>query len=210
MNTGILDYSLLATQAQIERTAAAVKARGTTVEVVDTGADALERIKQLIPAGATLTTGASVTLQQIGFEELLISKAHPWVNLKEAVLAEKDRAKQTELRRQSSLAQYFLGSVHAIAETGEIVIASATGSQLSSYAYSSPNIIWVAGAQKITPTLEDAMRRVREYSFPREDQRMKDMGAPGSLIGKIMIFEREAPYLNRHVTLILVREVVGV
>jgi L-lactate utilization protein LutC len=210
MNTGILDYSALATQEQIERTAAAVKARGIEVEIVNTGAEALERIKQLIPAGATLTTGASVTLRQIGLEALLIAKTHPWVNLKEAVLAETDRAKQAELRRQSSLAEYFLGSVHAIAETGEIVIASATGSQLSSYAYSSPNLIWVAGAQKITPALDDALRRVREYNFPREDQRMKDMGFPGSMIGKLLIFEREAPYLNRHITLILVKEALGV
>lgn len=210
MNTAVLDYSALATQEQIERVAAAVTARGVNVEVLDTGADALARVKQLIPAGATLSTGASLTLRQIGLEDLLISKQHPWVNLKDAVLAETDKTRQAELRRQSILAQYFLGSVHAIAETGEIVVASATGSQLAPYAYASPNIIWVAGAQKITPTLEDAIRRVREYNFPREDQRMKETGASGSLMGKLLIFEREAPFLNRHVTLLLVKEVLGI
>jgi L-lactate utilization protein LutB len=210
MNTAVRDYSVLATQAQIDRTVAAVKARGISVEVVNSGADALARIKQLIPAGATLSTGASMTLRQIGLEDLLISKQHPWVNLKDAVLAETDRAKQAELRRQSILAQYFLGSVHAIAETGEIVVASATGSQLAPYAYASPNVIWVAGAQKITPTLEEAIQRVREYNYPREDQRMKETGASGSMIGKLLIFEREAPYLNRHLTLLLVKEVLGI
>jgi L-lactate utilization protein LutC len=210
MNTAVRDYSVLATQAQIDRTVAAVKARGISVEVVNSGADALARIKQLIPAGATLSTGASMTLRQIGLEDLLISKQHPWVNLKDAVLAETDRAKQAELRRQSILAQYFLGSVHAIAETGEIVVASATGSQLAPYAYASPNVIWVAGAQKITPALEEAILRVREYNYPREDQRMKETGASGSMIGKLLIFEREAPYLNRHLTLLLVKEVLGI
>jgi hypothetical protein len=201
MSTRILDYSTLATEAQTERAAAAVRTRGVNVEVVDTGADALERIKQLIPAGATLTTGASITLEQIGLEALLIAKTHPWVNLKDAVLAETDRVKQAELRRKSSLAQYFLGSVHAIAETG---------GQLSSYAYSSPNLIWVAGTQKITPTLDDALRRVRDYCLPREDKHAKALGMPGSMIGKLLIFEREAPYLNRHITLILVKEALGV
>jgi len=210
MNSGILDYDVLATQTQIERTAAAVKARGIEVEVVNTGADALRRIKQLIPAGATLTTGASITLQEIGLEALLVAKTHPWVNLKDAMLAETDPVKQMELRRQSTLAEYFLGSVHAIAETGEMVVASATGSQLPSYAFASPNVIWVAGVQKITPTLDDAMQRVREYNLPREDQHMKEMGYPGSMIGKLLIFEREAPYLNRHITLILVKEILGV
>ncbi|HVO70332.1 MAG TPA: lactate utilization protein [Aggregatilineaceae bacterium] len=210
MNSGILDYDVLATQTQIERTAAAVKARGIEVEVVNTGADALRRIKQLIPAGATLTTGASITLQEIGLEALLVAKTHPWVNLKDAMLAETDPVKQMELRRQSTLAEYFLGSVHAIAETGEMVVASATGSQLPSYAFASPNVIWVAGVQKITPTLDDAMQRVREYNLPREEQHMKEMGYPGSMIGKLLIFEREAPYLNRHITLILVKEILGV
>ena len=210
MTTATLDYGALATQEQIEQTAAALEARGIKVVVTNTGAEALDYIKQVIPAGATIMTGASITLQQIGFEEVLISKAHPWVNLKDELLAEKDPARQAELRRKSILAEYFLGSVHAIAETGEIVIASATGSQLPSYAFSSPNVIWVAGAQKITPTLDDAIRRVREYNFPRENQRMKDMGYPGSMIGKLLIFERESLYLNRHITLILVKEAVGV
>lgn len=205
-----MNYTLLASHEQIERTAAAVRERGIKAEIAANGAEALARIKTLIPAGATLTTGASLTLQQIGFEDLLIAKQHPWANLKDEILAEKDPARQRELRTKSTLAEYFLGSVHAIAQTGEIVIASATGSQLSSYAYSSRNVIWVAGAQKITPTLDDALRRVREYSLPQEDQRQKKAGRPGSSIGKLLIFEREAAILGRNVTLILVNEVVGI
>jgi hypothetical protein len=57
----------------------------------------------------------------------------------------------------------------------EILIASATGSQLSAYAYSSSNIIWVAGAQKITPSLETAFQRLREYCLPLEDKHMKQL-----------------------------------
>ncbi len=104
----------------------------------------------------------------------------------------------------------FLGSVNAIAETGELVFASATGSQLAPYAYSSRNIIWVAGAQKITPTLDEALRRVRDYVLPLEDQRQKSVGnAAGSFIGRILIFEREPAYLRRSLTLILVNEALG-
>ena len=115
------------------------------------------------------------------------------------------------LRKLATLADYFLGSVHAIAETGEIIIASATGSQLAPYAYSSSHVIWVAGAQKIVPTLEDGFRRVREHILPHEDQRMKKAYGEnaGSFIGKLLVFEREAPYLHRSVTLILVNQQVG-
>jgi hypothetical protein len=139
----------LAEEKSLAATAAAVKARGIAVEIVDTKADALARIKSLMPAGATVSTGASLTLKEIGFEEYLISKAHPWKNLKDAIVAEQDPARQGELRRQSTLADYFLGSVHAVAESGELVIASASGNQLGPYAYSARNVIWVVGAQKM-------------------------------------------------------------
>jgi hypothetical protein len=152
-----------------------------------------------------------LTLREIGFEELLISKAHPWKNLKDDIVAEKDPVRQALLRKQSTCADYFLGSVHAIAQTGELVIASATGSQLAPYAFSSSNIIWVAGIQKITRTLEEGIRRVREYVFPHEDKRMREAtgGKVGSMIGKLMIFERESPLLARKITLLLVKDVVG-
>jgi hypothetical protein len=195
---------------RLQRTMEAVKARGISVEWVETKEAALARLQSLIPAGAVVMTGGSVTLTQIGFNGLLISGNHPWRNFKADLLAEKDPVKQSAMRLQGTLAEYFLGSVNAIAETGELVFASATGSQLPAYAFSSRNVIWVAGAQKITPTLEDALRRVREYVLPMEDQRQKDAGNKGgSFIGRILIFEREPAYLRRNLVLILVNEVLG-
>jgi hypothetical protein len=165
----------------------------------------------LIPEGVGVMTGASLTLKQIGFEDFLKSGNHRWHNLKGEIVAEKDPARQSLLRKQGTLADYFLGSVHAIAETGEILVASATGSQIAPYAFSSNHVIWVAGAQKIVPTVDDGFRRIREYVLPHEDQRMKMNFGPQaeSFIGKILLFEREAPYLHRTLTLILIRQLVG-
>jgi hypothetical protein len=200
----------LPTPERLQITMEAVKARGITVELVETKEDALARLRTLIPAGAVVMTGGSVTLNQIGFNDLLISGNHPWRNFKADLLAEKDPAKQSAMRLQGTLAEYFLGSANAIAETGELVFASATGSQLPAYAFSSRNVIWVAGVQKIVPTLNDALQRVREYVLPAEDQRQKEAGNKGgSFIGRILIFEREPAYLRRNLFLILVNEVLG-
>ncbi|HUV83807.1 MAG TPA: LUD domain-containing protein, partial [archaeon] len=152
--------------------------------------------------------GGSETLQEIGFIDLLKSGNHTWNNLKDKIMAEKDEARQAELRIQSVLSEYFLGSVHAIAETGELVFASATGSQLPSYAYTCRNVIWVAGTQKIVPTLADAIQRVEEYVLPREDARMKREGYSGSVIGKLLIVKFEIDP-NRNLKLILVPEKLG-
>src|SRR5215212_6595118 len=171
-------YDTLPALERVQRTVEAVNARGIYAELVETKEAALERVEALIPAGAVVMTGASVTLQQIGFEAILISGDHPWRNFKADLLAEKDPAKQSAMRQQGTLAEFYLGSVNALAETGELVFASGTGSQLPAYAYSSRNVIWVAGAQKITPTLDEAIHRIRKYVLPLEDQRMKSIGNP--------------------------------
>jgi hypothetical protein len=205
-----MDYAALPTPDIIHRTVKAVNARGIHAELVETKEAALERLRSIIPAEAVVMTGGSVTLQQIGFEAVLISGEHPWRNFKADLLAETDPVKQSAMRRQGALAEFYLGSVNALAQTGELIFASGTGSQLPAYAYTSRNVIWVAGAQKIMPTLEDALRRVREYVLPLEDERQKKFGnKTGSYIGRILIFEYEPAFLRRNLTLILVNEVLG-
>ena len=201
----------VADEESIRKTVAALAARGITAEIVDTRADALARIKSVIPAGASVMTGASLSLKEIGFEDYLVSGAHPWKNLKAAVVAEADPVKQGVLRRQALLADYFLGSVHAVAETGELVIASASGSQLGPYAFTASNVVWVVGAQKIVKSVDDGIRRVKEFVMPHEELRMRALtgGKMGTMLGKLLIFEREASHFGRSLLLLLVREPTG-
>ena len=138
----------------ITRTIDALKNRGINTELVNTYSDALKLITARISDGAEVMTGASTSLDQIGFTELLKSGAHQWKNLKEELMSEKDPAKQRSLRIKATGAEYFLGSVQAVAETGEIVVASASGSQIPAYAFNSRNVVWVVGAHKIVRSLE--------------------------------------------------------
>jgi hypothetical protein len=198
----------LANEAVDKKTSEALSSRGVHVEFLSNKTEALERLKNFIPARAEVMTGSSTTLIQIGFIDFLMSGKHPWNNLKDKIVSEKDPQKQSELRKKSVTADYFLGSVHAITQAGEVIVASATGSQLSSYAYASTHVIWVVGTQKIVLNQEEGQRRVREYCLPLEDQRMKQAGFKGSNIGKILIFERET-MPNRTITLMFVNEKLG-
>lgn len=190
----------------ISDTIKALKGRGISAELVPDKATALAAVTRLIPDGAEVMTGASRTLEEIGFVDLLKSGAHRWKNLKEAIQAEADPLRQMELRKKATLSQYFLGSVHAVAKTGEVVTASGGGSQLAPYAYSAEKVIWVVGTQKIVATLADGMMRVREHSLLLEDARMKSLGYPGSAVGKILIVERERP---DRIHLVFVDESIG-
>ena len=190
----------------IGRTVEALAANGFRVDVVPDGKAALEKVRSLIPEGARVMTGSSTTLDQIAFTSLLASGAHTWVNLKGKILAEKDPQKQMEMRREATFADYFLGSVHAVTEAGKMVVGSAIGSQLAANANGRKNLIEVVGAQKIAADLDGALRRLREHTVPLEDRRMKSLGAKGTVLSKIFIYEKE-PWRSVHV--ILVKELLG-
>lgn len=203
-----MKYDTLASKGTVEKTMGALKPRGISPEFVNTKEDALNRLKQLIPAGVEVMTAGSTTLDQIGFTDLLISGKHPWKNIKNEILAEKDPVKQNELRKKSVTAEYMIGSVHAVVETGEIMIVNATGSSIPSFSFTSDNVIWVVGTQKIVPTVEEGFKRLREYCFPLEDKRMKSIGYSGSALGKFLLFEKEINP-NRKLTFIFVNETLG-
>jgi hypothetical protein len=204
------NFDTLATKEIVEKTAAELKKRNIEPIIVNTKEEALAKIKELIPAGASVNNGSSKSLEAIGYVDYLKSEQHPWNNLKARYTAEKDPVKQAELRRQAILSDYMLGSVHAVTQDGQILVASNTASQLPGYVQSAKNVIWVVGTQKIVVSLDDAFRRLKEYVYPLEDQHMKSIGvSEGTFISKMLIIEREPTLTKRKVYMILVNEKLG-
>ncbi|HVZ75835.1 MAG TPA: lactate utilization protein [Candidatus Paceibacterota bacterium] len=204
-----MEYDTLASDASLEKTAASLKEHNFEPEILNTKEEALERIKALIPAGASVMNGASRTLDEIGFVGHLQSGDHDWHNLHEAILSEQDPAEQQKLRRMSVVSDFYLGSVHALSETGEMVIASNTGSQLPHLVYTSPNIILVVSTKKITPTLGDALARLNEFVVPLEDDRLMKQHNMHTTHAKTLIMHRENPNMGRHIHVLLVKEKLG-
>ena len=202
-------YDTLASKEAISATMQALSKNGFLPEFVETSAEALEKIKEIIPAGASVMNGSSQTLEQIGFVDYLKDGVHGWNNLHAGIYAEKDPVKQALLRRQAVLADYYLGSAHTIAQTGELVIASGTGSQLPSLVFTSPTVILIVGVQKIMQDLPAAIARLHEYVIPLEDDRMKKRGASGTVLAKLLIFNRETETMGRNIHIILVNEKLG-
>jgi len=202
-----MDFSKLADEKTLGETMNALNEHNIETVVADNSEEALSKLRSLVPNGAHVMTGASATLDQIGFTDLLKSGNHPWVNLKDDIVKEKDLKKQAELRRTATLSDYFIGSVHAITRGGHVLIASASGSQIPSYAFSSPHVIWIAGTQKIVSGFDEGIKRIEEYCFPVEDKRMKGLGAPGSSINEILIIRKSLP---GRIRMVFVRELLGV
>ena len=201
------DRARLWDQARMERILGALEEHGVHALFVADRQAALAQVLELIPRGASVAHGTSTTLREIGLVDYLSRPDSGYRYLNHEWTLENDAARRQRLRATLSAgSDYYLGSVQAIVETGQVVGVDATGSRQASYVYGPPHVIWVAGVNKLVPTLEDAMQRVREVALPLEDQRMKSTGANGSSIGKIVIYEHERP---GRITLILVGESLG-
>lgn len=191
---------------RLERAAGALRDHGFVVEVLDDAAAARARVADLLPAGASVFTGASETLRLSGIEhDVATSGRYDAVRARGLAL---DRVTQRgEIWRLMATPDVVLGSVHAVTETGSLVVASATGSQLVGYVGGAARAIWVVGAQKVVPDLPAALRRVEEHCLPLENDRaLRAYGAP-SAVNRLLVLNAE-PEPGRG-TVLLLREAVG-
>lgn len=189
--------------------AEALASRGFEAIVVADKAAALEEIKTIIPKGASVMNGASITLREIGYMDHLATAKHGWNDLHANILAEKDPSKIASHRQKALFADYYLGSVHALTLEGEMLIASNSGSQLPHLAFTSPNCILVVGEQKIVKDLAAAWKRLNEEVIPLEDKRaLGDYGAH-TMDTKTLIMHRMNPTSGRSVKVILVQDKLG-
>ncbi|MGR4877927.1 LUD domain-containing protein [Streptomyces sp. LARHCF249] len=191
---------------RLERAAAALTAHGFTVEILDDAAAARTRIKELIPDGASVFTGASETLRLSGIAED-INAGGRYDAIRPRVLA-MDRATQMdEIRRLTAAPDVIVSSVHAVTETGSLVIASGSGSQLPGNAGGAARAIWVVGAQKVVPDLSTALRCVEDHCLPLESGRAQEAYGRPSAVNRLLILNSE--HQPGRGTVLLLREAIG-
>ena len=199
-------YAVLASEASLDTAAQNLTENGMTAHIVENAAEALRLALELIPDGAEVFTATSKTLEEIGLPDAIETSTR--LRSVRAILKQMDMATQwDEMRALGARPDVIVGSVQAITEEGEVVAASASGSQLGPYASGAGKVIWVVGSQKVVPTLEDAMRRVEEYALPLEDNRAWLAYGQNSFIGKVLTVHRE--FMPERVNVILVKEKLG-
>lgn len=197
-----MDFSKPASKEQITRTVESLQKNGMTVTVVKNGAEAKAKVLESLPQGGDVLTMTSVTLDTIGVSQE-INESGKYTSIRQK-LNSLDREKDSrQMQELGAAPEYTVGSVHAISEDGTVIVASNTGSQLPAYAYGSPHVIWVVGAQKIVKTMEEGMKRLYDYVLPLESERAhKAYGVPASYISKILIFHREVNPSRIHIILV--------
>jgi len=200
-----LTFSALASDDQIARTAQALEANHIQTVIVDTAGEARSRVLNLLPAGARVYQSASRTLELTGLAAD-IDHATTFQPVRPLVRALDRATQQSEIRRLCASPDVLVSSVHAITEQGQVLVASAAGTQLGAAAFGASRVIWVVGAQKLVRTLDDGLRRIHEYCQPLEDARTRVAYGQPSVANKILIVNGDVP---GRITLILVKQNLG-
>lgn len=198
-------FAVLPDDEALAETVVGLEEHGLSVEVVDDLDAARRAVLARIPEGSSVMTSPSVTLEETGIAQAIDGDG-PYDSARTKVLA-LDRATQLrEIKAIMGQPEFALGSVHAITRDGTLVIASALGSQLASYAFGAANVIFVVGAQKLVPDLAAAHERIYEHCFKLEDARVLEAYGEHSRVGKILEIHREDP---GRIHVVLIRRRVG-
>ena len=129
--------------------------------------EALEKALALIPKGATIGWGGSVTAKEIGLMDAVRSGDYrPYDRDNAATLEER-----TKLMKQSLLADVFITGANALSLDGQMVNVDGNGNRLGGIVYGPDSVLVIVGMNKVTATLEDAVTRARTVAAPMNKQR---------------------------------------
>ncbi len=199
-------FGTVADEASVKRTVAALEANGIIVLRAPDAAAAKRTVLNLIPDGSQVYHGASQTLDLVGITDE-IDKSGRYDPLRPRIWGMDRKTEADEIRRLGAAPDVMLGSVHAVTETGSLLAASMSGSQLGPYVSGAGRVILVVGTQKIVPDLEQGLRRINEYAWRLEDARAQAAYGIHSAVNKVVIINREIT--PGRTTVVLVDEVLG-
>ncbi len=199
-------FGTVADEASVNRTVAALEANGIIVLRAPDAAAAKRIVLDLIPDGSQVHHGASQTLDVVGIADE-IDKSGRYDPLRPRIWGMDRKTEGDEIRRIGAAPDVMLGSVHAVTETGSLLAASMSGSQLGPYVSGAGRVILVVGTQKIVSDLEEGLRRINEYAWRLEDARAQAAYGIHSAVNKVVIINREIT--PGRITVVLVDEVLG-
>ncbi|MEM2601567.1 MAG: lactate utilization protein [Candidatus Bathyarchaeia archaeon] len=157
-------------EAALNGVAEALERRGFKAFVARDRGEALGKVLELIPKGANVGIGGSLTVREVGIPEALEARGcrivQHWIP---GIPPERDMA----LRREALTTDFYLTSANAITEDGLIVNMDAVGNRTSAMAFGPSNVIIVAGLNKIVKDLNGAIERIRNIAAPLNASRLK-------------------------------------
>lgn len=140
----------------------------------DNKEQAAQNILGILPQAGSVGISGSVTLDQLGIVKRLEARGTLVLNQYKPGIS---REENLVLRKQGAQADYYLTSANAISEKGELVFFSGYGNRTAGISYAA-HVLVVCGINKISPNLEEAIKRAREYATPLNCRRLQNWNTP--------------------------------
>ncbi len=181
----------------------------------ETAEEAVKKALELIPEGASVSWGGSMTIRDMGLTKALKEGNYQVTDRDEAVSEEEVR----KAYRAAFDAEYYLTSANAVSEDGVLVNIDGRGNRVAAMVYGPEYVIVVAGLNKVAKTVEEAVSRARNVAAPtnqhRFDHRTPCMSAgicenclsPDCICNQILITRNASP--AGRIKVILVGEDLG-
>lgn len=181
-----------------------------------TAQEAVKLASELVPSDSTVSFGGSMTLAESGMADILKQRS-------DITLLDRSKAgspeEVKEIYHKSLNADYYFMSSNAITVEGELVNIDGTGNRVGALIYGPEHVIILAGMNKVSPSLEEAVSRVKNVASPLNANRLSrntpcaatglcsDCLSPDCICSHTVITRRSAP-ANR-IKVILIGEALG-
>jgi L-lactate utilization protein LutB len=157
----------------------ALRSRGFEAWYFESPEDGKGKFFSLIPKTDVVSWGGTMTAQQLNLVDQLYEKGYRVIDRDKASTHEE----RTESMRQALLCDTFVAGTNALSEDGQLVNIDGFGNRVAAMIFGPRQVIIVAGMNKVTRTLEDAMVRARTVAEPANMQRFPGKKTPCSETG---------------------------
>lgn len=145
-----------------------------------TASEAKAKVNELIPDGASVTWGGTMTVRDMDIPKMLQERG----TLK---VWDRDKVETPEEKQEMYLrafqADYYLSSANAITEDGVIVNIDGNGNRVAAITWGPQHVIFVVGMNKVAQDPEAALKRARSTAAPINAARF-DIQTPCQLDGQ--------------------------
>ena len=154
---------------RVEKTAENLRKNGFEVQILEHATDVVPVLREIIPDGAVVAHGGSMSLAECGVMELLRSGPYQYLDRDRAGITPEERL---ECMRQALLSDVYLASANALIESGMIYNVDGNGNRVAALAFGPKEVILVVGYNKIVEDLHEAHRRLRHLAAPANTKRL--------------------------------------
>jgi len=154
---------------RIERTKQALEKNNMTVYRCATAEAAREQVKSLLREGDFIGLGGSETLNECDILSLVRSSDYRLIDRYEPGLSKSDiKARHIEALG----ADVYITGTNAVTEDGLLYNVDGNGNRVAAIAFGPESVIVIIGYNKIVPTLNDAVVRVKSAAAPANCKRL--------------------------------------